>query len=197
MYVGGGLGAVPQEARLYSDFVPEEELLPVSQAIARVFARLGEKRSRAKVRIKFLVQKLGVEEFRALVREERANLRHDPRWTAYLSDLDVVTERPIREPGRAPSGPFPEGFEAWRASNVRPRRQAGYVVATLAVPLGRPTARQARGVAVLAREVTGAAVRNSVEQSLLLRWVAEQDVVALYEGLAELGRGAAGANTTV
>jgi sulfite reductase (ferredoxin) len=54
-YVGGGLGAVPYKAKLLSDFVPEEEILPLAQAISRVFARLGEKKNRARARIKFLV----------------------------------------------------------------------------------------------------------------------------------------------
>jgi sulfite reductase (ferredoxin) len=44
MYVGGGLGAVPYEAKLFADFVPEEEILPLAQAISRVYARLGEKK---------------------------------------------------------------------------------------------------------------------------------------------------------
>src|ERR1700691_3640266 len=46
LWVGGGLGPVPQQARLYDEFVPEEEILPLAQAIARVFARLGEKKNR-------------------------------------------------------------------------------------------------------------------------------------------------------
>ena len=58
-YVGGGLGAVPHQAKLFDEFLPEAELLPLAQAIARVFARLGEKRNRARARIKFLVAQLG------------------------------------------------------------------------------------------------------------------------------------------
>ena len=80
-YVGGGLGAVPYQAETLYEFMPEEELLPVAQAMSRVFARLGEKANRARARIKFLVAKLGIEEFRRLVDEERGKLRDDPRWT--------------------------------------------------------------------------------------------------------------------
>src|SRR5438477_9724776 len=60
LYVGGGLGAVPQPAKLFDAFVPEDELLPLAQAISRVFARMGEKKNRAAARIKFLVSKLGI-----------------------------------------------------------------------------------------------------------------------------------------
>src|SRR5438093_58936 len=62
--VGGGLGAVPHQAKVLSEFTPEHELLPQIQSVARVFARLGEKQNRGRARIKFLVAKLGIEEFR-------------------------------------------------------------------------------------------------------------------------------------
>src|SRR5262249_10148195 len=45
LYVGGGLGAVPYEAKLMEAFLPETELLPIAQAISRVFARIGEKKN--------------------------------------------------------------------------------------------------------------------------------------------------------
>ena len=47
LYVGGGLGSVPFQAKMFDGFVPPEELLPLSQAISRVYARLGEKKNRA------------------------------------------------------------------------------------------------------------------------------------------------------
>src|SRR5499427_1668832 len=87
LYVGGGLGTVPQQAKLLSDFVPEEELLPLSQAIGLVFARLGEKKNRNTARLKFVIQKIGLEEFRRIVAEERKTLQSDPRWTDYLKDV--------------------------------------------------------------------------------------------------------------
>src|SRR5580700_3213358 len=41
LYVGGGLGAVPHQAKVFDEFVREEDLLPVARAMGRVFARLG------------------------------------------------------------------------------------------------------------------------------------------------------------
>jgi sulfite reductase (ferredoxin) len=85
-YVAGGLGAVPHKAKIYDEFVPAEEILPLAQAMSRVFARLGEKKNRARARVKFLVAKLGVEEFKRLVEEERAILPHDDRWVSMVAD---------------------------------------------------------------------------------------------------------------
>jgi sulfite reductase (ferredoxin) len=79
VYVGGGLGTVPYQAKLFDSFFSPEEILPLAQAIARVFARLGEKKNRNRARIKFLVQDLGIEKFRELVLEERKTLLPDPR----------------------------------------------------------------------------------------------------------------------
>src|ERR1700685_2855224 len=86
MYVAGGLGAVPYNAKLFDSFIPPEELLPLAQAIARVFARLGEKKNRNRARIKFLVHDLGIDKFKELVLEERKNLPFDPRWTEYIHE---------------------------------------------------------------------------------------------------------------
>ncbi len=96
-YVGGGLGPVPHQAKLFDEFVPEEEILPLVQSIARVFARLGEKRNRNRARIKFLVGSLGLEEFKRLVLEERKALPHDDCWTAYLKDLTNAVETPLKD----------------------------------------------------------------------------------------------------
>src|SRR5438128_11461514 len=96
MYVGGGLGAVPYQAKLFDSFVPPEELLPLAQAIARVFAKYGEKKNRARARIKFLIQDLGIEKFRELVLDERQTLPHDDRWTAYIQDAETEAEAALK-----------------------------------------------------------------------------------------------------
>src|SRR5438067_11166732 len=99
MYVGGGLGAVPYQAKLFDGFVPPEELLPLAQAIARVFARHGEKKNRNRARIKFLIQDLGIEQFKQLVLEERKNLPLDPRWRDYVKQAEQFEETPLRSGG--------------------------------------------------------------------------------------------------
>ena len=43
-FVGGGLGAVPHQAPVLYEFLPEEELLPVSQCVCRIFGRLVKRK---------------------------------------------------------------------------------------------------------------------------------------------------------
>jgi sulfite reductase (ferredoxin) len=194
-YVGGGLGSVPHQAQLLEAFVPEEELLPLAQAVSRVFARLGEKRNRARARLKFLIAKLGIDEFRRLVQEERAVQPEDDRWTAYLADLHHTDEQPTRPGQPLGSGPHPEGFNAWMTRNVMSQRQPGYAVATICLPLGDLTAQQLRTLATIAQRYNGGLARTTVEQNIVLRWISQADLPALYTDLVAAGLGQPGAST--
>ena len=195
LYVGGGLGSVPQQAKLFDEFVAEEELLPLAQALARVFARLGEKKNRARARLKFLVGKLGIEETKRLVAEERAILPPDARWTAFLADIDRPIER--RAEGLVPVGLGPRGprYDDWRRSNVTLQRQEGYAVAVVRLPLGDLSSSQLRALAGIARRFVGDTVRATVDQNLALRWVKVSDLPALHAELEAVGLAAPGAGT--
>ena len=190
--VGGGLGAVPVQAKVLTEFCPEQELLPTAQALCRVFAQHGERESRARARLKFLVQKLGVEALRELVAQERSQLLEDPRWTAHL---DAAPADPA--PRSAPSPLAEPGSRAersWQGTNVRTQAQDGYHVVSVSLPLGDFTAEQARGVADLGRRFSHETLRFTVEQNVVLRWVAGADVPALYAALDALGLGEDGAD---
>ena len=194
LYVGGGLGAVPYQAKLFDDFLRPEQLLPTAQAIARVFARLGEKKNRARARIKFLVHDLGIEKFKALVLEERDRLPRDPRWNQYLSEALAAAGEGSPQPAGDHSESASPDFQQWLKTNIRPQKQTGFVVATVTLPLGDISADQLRALADIARRFTPETLRTTVEQNMVLRWVRRSDLVELYQALesAELARPGAG-----
>ena len=196
-YVGGGLGSVPYKAKLFDEFLPEEEFLPMAQAISRVFARLGEKRNRARARIKFLIANLGIDEFRRLVLEERQKLSPDPRWTAHLATVNEQVEEALKAGVSLNGSERPEGFEAWYATNVYKQRQPGYVAATVTLPLGDASAEQLRALADIARRFVKDTIRTTVEQNILFRWLSEADLPEFYRAIRAIGLGAADAATIV
>jgi sulfite reductase (ferredoxin) len=199
LYVGGGLGTVPYQAKLFDTFLPQAELLPTAQAIARVFARLGEKKNRNRARIKFLVQQLGIEEFKRLVLAERATLPFDPEWTAFLTDegLTAHDEQPLRPAVPLNGAARPAGFDEWLKSNTYRQRQPGYFTATVKLTLGDITADQLRALADIARRFTRETLRTTVEQNIILRWVSDADLPELYLALKANGLGQPGAGTIV
>ena len=197
LYVGGGLGAVPYKAKLFDPFLPEEELLPMAQAISRVFARLGEKRNRARARLKFLVANLGMDEFRRLVLEEREKLTEDSRWTAHLGLVRERTENPLKPGASLNGGERPEGFAAWYTTNVYRQRQPGYAAAAVTLPLGDVSADQLRALADIGRRFVKDTLRTTVEQNILFRWVSEADLPEFYRSIDAIGLGAGDAATIV
>ncbi len=187
--VGGGLGAVPYQAKLFDEFLPADEVLPMAQAIARVFGRHGEKKNRNRARMKFLIQSWGMEKFREEVLAERARLTEDVRWKQFLESAEDEQERPLRPPGVLPDVPGSEAYQRWLSTNVREQRQPGYVTATVTLPLGDISAAQLRALADAARRFLRGTVRTTVEQNIVLRWVSKADVPALFEVLDAAGLG--------
>jgi len=188
VYVGGGLGALPFQAKPYTDFMPAKDLMPLAQAIARVFARLGEKQNRAKARLKFLIASLGFEEFKRQVDIELKKLPHDPQWQAQIDEAtNDYHDQPLKDPSEltVPEDASPELLR-FLDVNVRPQAQQGYSMVEVFLPLGDISADQLRGLANLCDRYVKDTVRTTVEQNLLVRWVSNADVPKFYAGLKEL-----------
>src|SRR2546428_6086682 len=171
--------------------------MPIAQAISRVFARLGEKKNRAAARIKFLVTKLGIEEFRRIVLEERKIMPEDDRWTGYLPNVARYQETPKRQPARLNGHERPDGFEAWYRTNVYQQRQAGYAVVTVTLPLGDMSSRQCRQLADIARRFSGDNIRTTVETNIVLRLISDAGLTELFRVLKGIGLDQPGAGTIV
>jgi sulfite reductase (ferredoxin) len=197
IYVGGGLGAVPHHAKLFEEFLPEEELLPMSRAVGRVFARLGEKKNRNRARLKFVVQKLGVEEFKRLVLEERRTMPEDPSWREYFDAIPRWDEGTPFQAVQLNGVRRPAGFDAWAETNVYHQRQPGYAVATVTLPLGDMTSQQARYLADIGTRYANGNLRTTVEQNVVLRWVPAGKLVDLYNELKAIKLAQPGAGSIV
>lgn len=195
--VGGGLGAVPRQARVLTDFAPVEEMLPLTQAVCRVFGKHGEKKNRNAARIKFLIDKWGIEKFREEVFAVRKDLREDPRWIDMIKDAEKQVEGPLRPPGEFPALNGNQKLREWVKSNIRDQRQAGYVTAAVTLPLGDITADQMRSLADIVRKYTRGTIRTTVEQNFLIRWVSKSDVAALFADLDAVDLGQPGASSVV
>src|ERR1700747_1795485 len=195
--VGGGLGSLPTEAAVLTDFLPEEELLPTIEAILRVFTETGNRKNKLMARLKFVLRAKGIEEFRRLVAEKR-KVSQAPAET-------FTVPTPIK-PSLVTIAPAPLSFSArdtqtdpeydrWAEHNLMSQRQAGYGAVWLKLSAGTLHSNQMRGLAdVLEKnELTG--VRIAVNQDLVIPWVPFDRVKALYDGLRELELATPGART--
>lgn len=194
VYVGGGLGATPHLAILLEEFTPLEELFPTADAIVHIFDRHGDRKDKFHARLKFVVKKFGPDEFRKMVLEERMAVRATRaggwKWT-------LPEEKPLVPPTInyqiSSNGKPSSGFELWRKTNVIKQKQNGYSLAIVVTPLGDVSVPQMKALSNIARKYNGGQLRTMVQQNLLLPWIKDEHLVALYSELASLGLATAGA----
>ena len=185
--IGGGLGAVPHDAATLYEFLTPEELLPVTQAVCRIFSRLGEKQNRALARIKFLVAKQGIENFIKLVEEELKTMPTDSRCVPLLEELEEKLDEPKRESGPLSDPGNDPQYTKWLANNVDEQKQNNYFLVTISAPLGDLTPEQMRVIADIGRSLSSDSIRFSIEQNVVLRWVSGVDLKEIYDKLATVG----------
>ena len=198
VFLGGGLGNKSFVGHQLEDFTPEENLLHTSIAVLRIFDRLGNRKNLARNRMRYLVDEMGWEEFRALVLRERAVVRATQPLSARL-DPDL-SERPLREPPVRVDGgaepPAPAGFERWRRTNTVRQRQAGHSSAFVTLEAGDIAAGQLRALAGACRDFSREGMaRTGFAQDIVIRHVRDADLGRLYARLAGAGLASPGALT--
>lgn len=102
VYAGGGTGGIPISATLVADFVEEEDLPAVVEALVRVHQRYSNRRNRNKARIKFVNKRFGPEKFRALFEDAFAETRTMPQrpWQELdWRDGDASAPEPVSPGG--------------------------------------------------------------------------------------------------
>lgn len=197
--VGGGLSTMAKEALLLTEFVPVAEFLRLSEAVIRIFNAADELRKNIlKARLKFLVHRVGEEGFRELVEAElRKPWAQDDQFSAPLEEL-LYGDDEEEESSAAPTITIePNGdraeFERFAAANVVPQRQSGYSAVEVSVPQGDLTPAQFRGLAEILRTYGRRRARTTPQQNLVLRWIPNESVYAVWKALGELGLGDADA----
>jgi sulfite reductase beta subunit-like hemoprotein len=179
------------------DFVPLHEYLKVTEAILRIFNRQDDLRAnRARARLKFLINRIGIDAFRQLVDKEMQGewvheRNFDPEPLKFIDNEEERAPTKPTNPG-SPTGDCRE-FNAWAAANVNRQRQQGFSTAEVKITRGDLTPTQFRGLAQIMRDFTGGNARTTDEQNLLLRWMRTESLYDVWSRLKELGLGDAGA----
>ncbi|CCG41879.1 nitrite/sulfite reductase [Magnetospirillum molischianum] len=169
--VGGGLGAVPGVAIELADFVVEEDIPALFEAVIRLHIRHSTRTERARARLRFTIKRLGADVFLAQVRAEFERLRGlgQRPWVP----LDW------RRPSDDSTGPL--------APNGLVTASDGSVGAIVPVPLGQLTADQLDGLAAIAQSFGVTEARLTREQNLVLLGLTPDRLAGLGEALAAIG----------
>jgi len=180
--IGGGLGAQSFLAQTAFEFLHEDKVIPFVEATLRVFDRHGERSSRHKARLKYLINKIGLETFLNFVKEEeqallvkefKINTKAKPRPTTLCSTIKKETVI-VNE----------EKYNRWKNTNVFTQKQTGLFGVYIKIQLGNISSADARKlVEVVKRYADSEDIRITINQGFLLRNVNESDLPFIFNEL--------------
>ncbi len=192
--VAGGLGSQPRHAETLYEFLPSDKIIPVMEGVLRIFDRFGERKSRAKARMKFLLKDIGLEAFRGLIEQEQNAIEFK---TVAIDAESYVASEPVSI--KAPEVEIKDqaAFDLWKSTNLIPQKQKGYVAIGIKVLLGDFYTDKARLLADLVDKYAAGEIRLTLRQNIVIPFVKEDLVPFFYQELEKLGFVEAGYNKAV
>jgi len=201
--VGGGMGRTPITGTVIREFLPWQQILVFIEAVVRVYNRYGRRDNMYKARIKILVKAEGQKFIDAVEQEYQDILNLDTDGDAQLipqAELDRVSAcfvlpqgvaaRQSTGDGAPADAPLP--YRRWLERNVHAHKLAGHKAVTLSLKRavqapGDATDAQMEQAADLADRYSAGELRVTHDQNLLLPWVRESDLYALWQASRDAG----------
>lgn len=193
--LGGGLGAQPMMAKIAHEFLAENEIIPYLEATLRVFDRHGERNSRHKARIKFLIQKIGFEALVQLINEEQKALKSKSVVIDTETGKWAVTAEEMPSKTADVSVEQTPAYELWKATNTFEQKQKGFYGVYVRILNGNIHSTTSRSLIEQLDGYIADDVRVTINQGLMLKFVPEANLPYVYSVLEAHGLAAAGANS--
>ena len=162
----GGITGHRDFARDTGVLVDADATIPVANAVLRVFIAEGDRTDRHKARLKYVLDRIGLETFLGRVEAELGQA---------LRRVDAAAIQP---------GPAQDRLGH---VGVHPQKQPGLHYIGVVVPVGRISVERMRGLAAIAERFGSAELRLTVWQNLLIPNVAEADLGAAVAAIEALG----------
>jgi ferredoxin-nitrite reductase len=162
----GGITGHKDFAKETGIVVKPVDATKVADAIVRVFIELGDRTNRLKARLKYVIDGIGMEKFLVLVEEKLGQpfVRVPP---------EALAPRPA--------------FDRMAHIGVHPQKQAGLNWIGVALPLGKVTCDQMRGLAKIAGDLGDGDIRLTVWQNLLIPGVPDAKVALAMAAIEAIG----------
>ena len=159
VYAAGGLGSNPAVAAKIEDFIEAEEIFEVAEAIKKLFDKYGDRANKHKARLRYVLARVGIEEFIKLYRAQRDILKTEglPYTVPKIRDISSVY--------KVPEKPV----------TVRLRLKNGDIPADDLNKVGQIAAKYGQGL-----------IRTTQLQDLLITGIGEEDIDKVHSELKKL-----------
>ena len=192
--IGGGLGSQPRHADALYSFLPSDKIIPLMEGVLRVFDRHGERKSRSKARMKFLLKSIGLETFKELIENEQKAIEQQ---TVAINADNFPISKPVEIETPRVEITDPETFESWKTTNLIPQKQNGYKAIGVKVLLGDFYTDKARLLSDLVETYAAGELRLTLRQNIVIPFVKEALIPFFYTELKKLGFTELGYNKAV
>ena len=174
VYAGGGLGPHARLADPIEEFIRPDEIFDVAIAIRNLFDTYGDRSNRNKARLRYVVERLGIAEFRRLYRDQRDRLPNER------------TPKPALPPEEAVDAAHAgtESSDNPMRPGVHVQRQPGLYSVHIGLRLGDLSAEELETVADMALRYGDGHIRTMQSQDLLIANIRAEDVQRALDGLA-------------
>lgn len=169
IYFRVAVGGITGHGDFASDLgvvITPEQCVPVATAVVRVFIDEGDRTDRKKARLKYVLERMGLAVFLAAV--EKRLPQPLPRLAA--SECE-------------PRPPLARGAHV----GFHPQKQAGKAYCGVALPVGKMTSAQMRGLAAIAERLGSGSIRLTPWQNLIIADVDDSERAAMEQALREIG----------
>ncbi len=167
VYCGGGLGSKPAIGVKIEEFIEAGDIFKVAEAAKRLFDKHGDRANKHKARLRYVVARVGVDEFIKLYQAERDKIETDglPYEAPEIRDID----------SRYVSSEAPES-NITALPNVSPDKIPGRATLRLWLHNGDISADDLIIVARVADEYGQGLIRTTQQQDILIAGVAHEDI---------------------
>jgi ferredoxin-nitrite reductase len=164
----GGITGHLDFAHETATLLKPEECVRVAGAVVRAFANHGDRTNRQKARLKYVLDRMGLD--------------------AFLQEVEKEHGEKLRRAAGAEIAPRSVADKHGHIG-VHPQKQAGLNYLGLVLPVGRITTEQMHGLAEISERFGSGTLRLTVWQNLLVSDVADRDLGVCIAAIQTLGLG--------
>ena len=178
VFAGGGMGRVSKIGHILLEFLPEEDLLKAVKAMIELFYDRGDRVNRMQARLRFLVEKIGIDGFRKLFLEyfnKETTENGIIKTIDYANFIPNLTKFEINNTD--------ENYNQWIDLCVKETKFKDIVSLVLYVKNGDLSKEHAQKLANLLDNINSPIVRATINQNLVIPMVHKSALPYIYEFL--------------
>ena len=182
-YAGGGLGPNAAVAVKIEDFIEADQIFAVAEAVKRLFDKHGDRSNKHKARLRYVLARVGPEEFVKLYKQERDEIKAGGLDSKVPEIRDIATGSDHTQSSQD-SSDYDE--------NVMAEKAGGTFTVRLRLKHGDISSDNLKTVAQIAAQFGRGPVRTTQLQDLLICGVRAEDIEKATEALKPAGIDVAG-----